>query len=74
MLLKVHLTDLAARRSAEPAAEESRMLYFEPYGATRRQLLNLLRDVNRTRKRAGLNRGIAAGPVPAQQRGFTDSS
>lgn len=53
--LKVYLTDLAPRRSAEHMIEEFRMLHFEPYAPIRRQLLNLLRAVNRTRKWAGLN-------------------
>lgn len=58
--LKVRLTDLALRRSVEHMAEEFRMLHFEPYAPIRRQLLNLLRAVNRARKQAGL------GTVPAQ--------
>ena len=53
--LKVYLTDLAVRRSAEHMAEEFRMLHFEPYAPIRRQLLNLLRAVNRVRKQAGLS-------------------
>ena len=56
--LKVYLTDLAPRRSAEHMIEEFRMLHFEPYAPIRRQLLNLLRAVNRVRKQAGLE------PVP----------
>lgn len=51
--LKVYLTDLAVRRSAEHMAEEFRMLHFEPYAPVRRQLLNLVRAVNRARKQAG---------------------
>ena len=58
--LKVYLTDLAVRRSVEHMAEEFRMLHFEPYAPIRRQLLNLLRAVNRARKQAGL------GTAPAQ--------
>lgn len=53
--LKVYLIDLALRRSAEHMAEEFRMLQFEPYAPIRRQLLNLLRAVNRARKRAGFD-------------------
>ena len=58
--LKVYLTDLAPRRSAEHMIEEFRMLHFEPYAPIRRQLLNLLRAVNRARKQAG------SDPVPAE--------
>jgi hypothetical protein len=58
--LKVYLTDLAVRRSAEHMAEEFRMLHFEPYAPVRRQLLNLLRAVNRVRKQATLD------PVPTE--------
>ena len=53
--LKVYLTDLAPRRSVEHMIEEFRMLEFEPYAPIRRQLLNLLRAVNRERKRAGFD-------------------
>jgi len=56
--LKVYLIDLAPRRSVEHMAEEFRMLQFEPYAPIRRQLLNLLRAVNRVRKQAGFE------PVP----------
>ena len=51
--LKAYLVDLAPRRSVEAMTEEFGMLRFEPYAPVRRQLLNLLRAVNRTRKRAG---------------------
>lgn len=56
--LKVYLTDLAVRRSTEHMAEEFRMLYYEPYAPIRRQLLNLLRAVNKARKASGMT------PVP----------
>lgn len=56
--LKAYLTDLAPRRSAEHMAEEFRMIHHEPYAPVRRQLLNLLRAVNRARKQAGFE------PVP----------
>lgn len=50
--LKVYLTDLAVRRSAEHMAEEFRMLHFEPYAPVRRQLMHLHRAVNRARTQA----------------------
>ena len=53
MRLKVYLTDLAPRRSVEHMVGEFRMLQFEPYAPIRRQLLNLLRAVNRVRSQAG---------------------
>lgn len=53
--LKVYLSDLAPRRSVEHTIEEFRMLHFEPYAPIRRQLLNLLRAVNRARKQAGFD-------------------
>ena len=40
--------------------EEFGMLRFEPYAPVRRQLLNLLRAVNRARKQAGFE------PVPVE--------
>ena len=56
--LKAYLVDLAPRRTAEHMAGEFGMVDFEPYAPVRRQLLNLLRAVNRARKEAGLE------PVP----------
>ena len=53
--LRVSLTDMAVRRSAEHMAEEFRMLHFEPYAPIRRQLMCLLREVNRSRNVAGLD-------------------
>ncbi len=52
--LKAYLVDLAPRRSAEHMAEEFRLLDYEPYAPVRRQLLTLIRAVNRCRKKAGL--------------------
>ena len=56
--LKAYLADLGPRRSAEHMAGEFGMLNFEPYAPIRRQLLNLMRAVNRARKQAGFE------PVP----------
>ena len=58
--LKAYLVDLAPRRSVEPTVEEFRMLDFEPYAPIRRQLLNLVRAVNRARGQAGFD------PVPVE--------
>ena len=65
--LKIYLTDLAVRRSAEHMAEEFRMLHFEPYAPIRRQFLNLLRAVNRARKQAGLE-PVAADSLRLKRR------
>ena len=51
--LKAYLVDLAPRRSVGHMIEEFGMIQFEPYAPIRRQLLNLLRGVNRARRRAG---------------------
>lgn len=51
--LRDHLLDLATHRSAEHLALEFYQLPFEPYAPIRRQLLNILRGVNRKRKVAG---------------------
>ena len=56
--LKAYMVDLAPRRSVEHMVEEFGLIEFEPYAPIRRQLLNLLRAVNRARKQAGLE------PVP----------
>ena len=56
--LKGYLMDVACHRSAESLAEEFRQLRFEPYAPVRRQLLNILRAVNRERTSAGF------APIP----------
>ncbi|MHB8954584.1 MAG: hypothetical protein ACYC4U_16555 [Pirellulaceae bacterium] len=52
--LKAYFLELATRRSAACLAREFYQLPFEPYAPVRRQLLNILRAVNRLRKQAGL--------------------
>jgi len=52
-LVKSYLLDLAVRRSAESIESVLRGLPFEPYAPVRRQLLNILRGVNRARQVAG---------------------
>jgi hypothetical protein len=56
--LKAYFLDLAPHRSAERLGSELARLPFEPYAPIRRQLLAVLRAVNRERKRAGFE------PVP----------
>jgi len=56
--LKAYFLDLAPHRSAERLGSELARLPFEPYAPIRRQLLAVLRAVNRKRKRAGFE------PVP----------
>lgn len=51
--LKAYYVDLACRRSAESLIEEFYAFPFEPYAPIRRQAFNILRAVNRKRKRAG---------------------
>lgn len=53
--LRAHLLELAVRRSGERLALEFYRLPFEPYAPIRRQMLNLLRAVNRARQTAGLS-------------------
>lgn len=52
--LKASLLDQATRRTAEQLHATFLHQPFEPYAPVRRQLLNLLRAVNRERKLAGL--------------------
>ena len=54
--LKSYFLDLATRRAVEPLLREFASIRFEPYAAIRRQLFNILRAVNRTRKTAGYER------------------
>lgn len=56
--LKAHLVGLSTCRSVENLSEEFRRVRFEPYAPIRRQLLNILRAVNRERLSAGFE------PVP----------
>ena len=51
--LKAYFLELALHRSAERLGSELARLPFEPYAPIRRQLLMVLRAVNRERKRAG---------------------
>lgn len=56
--MKCYLIGLAAHRSTENLAAAFARIPFEPYAPVRRQLLNILRAVNRVRKQAGFE------PVP----------
>lgn len=51
--LKAYFQDIALRRSVERLESELARLPFEPYSPVRRQLLAVLRAINRERKRAG---------------------
>jgi len=51
--LKAYFLDLATHRSAEKVSAEFQRIPFEPYAPVRRQFLNILRAVNRERKKAG---------------------
>jgi len=52
-IVKSYLVGLAACRSIQHLVDEFRPLDFEPYAPVRRQLLNVLRAVNRKRIGAG---------------------
>lgn len=53
--LKAYFLELATRRDAESLRAEFSHLNFEPWAPIRRQLLALLRGVNRARREAGLS-------------------
>jgi len=53
-LLKARMLDAAVRQAAEVLWASFRALPYEPYAPVRRQILNILRAVNRRRKLAGL--------------------
>lgn len=55
-LLKAYFMEIAAHRSVEHIGRELQRLPFEPYAPVRRQLLNVVRAVNRNRSRMGLVR------------------
>jgi len=52
-LLKDHFLELASHREITDLTRELQRVPFEPYAPVRRQLLNVLRAVNRMRQRAG---------------------
>ena len=54
--LRAYFQGLATRRAVATLAEELAALPYEPYAPIRRQLLGLLRVVNRARKEAGLDK------------------
>ena len=56
--LRDYFLDLAAHRTAESLARELQNVPFAPFARVRRQMLNVLRAVNRQRRTAGLE------PVP----------
>lgn len=58
--LKARFLELAVHRSADHLALAFYRLPYEPYAPIRRQLLNLLRAVNKARRRAGYQ------PVPVE--------
>lgn len=51
--LRAYYVDLACRRSRDTLISEFYRFPFEPYAPIRRQAFNMLREVNRRRKRAG---------------------
>ena len=51
--LRAHLVEMAKHRSAEKVAVAIYRLPIEPYAPVRRQLLVILREVNRARRAAG---------------------
>ena len=65
--LKSWMLELALHRSAETLAQAFYEIPFEPYAPVRRQLLNILRAVNRSRKQSGFSR-IPVEVVPLRRR------
>lgn len=54
--VKAYFLDLATHRSEAMLTRELWSLPFEPYAPVRRQMLNIVREVNRLRKKAGFSR------------------
>ena len=65
--LKSWMLELSVHRSAENLAQAFYEIPFEPYAPVRRQLLNILRAVNRSRKQSGFSR-IPVEVVPLRRR------
>ena len=65
--LKAWMLELSVHRSAESLAQAFYEIPFEPYAPVRRQLLNILRAVNGSRKQSGFSR-IPVEVVPLRRR------
>lgn len=59
-MIKGYFLDVRVHRSVEQIRKELQMMPFEAYAPVRRQMLNILRAINRSRRTAGL------GPVPIE--------
>jgi hypothetical protein len=59
-VIKGYFLDVCVHRSLEQIHRELQMMPFEPYAPVRRQMLNILRAMNRRRRAAGI------GPVPIE--------
>lgn len=53
--LKAYFEELSTRRSAESLTHDLRAVRFAPFARVRRQMLNILRSINRFRSTAGLD-------------------
>jgi hypothetical protein len=79
--LRAHFVDRATHRTVEALSHELRRIPFEPYAPVRRQLLNILRALNRARKTAGLEvvpasalRLSRKGVKPFEKRGTQEAA
>ena len=54
--MKAYFADIATKQSAANISRQFRRLPFQPYVPVRAQLLDMLRDVSRRRKAAGLEK------------------
>ena len=65
--LRDHFLELATHRTAERLALHFYRIPFEPYAPVRRQMLNIHRAVNRTRKRSGFS-SMSIEVIPLRRR------
>lgn len=65
--LRAHFLELAVHRSVENLTAEFSRVPFEPYAPVRRQLLNILRAVNKKRKEAGFE-PVSVGALRLRRR------
>lgn len=65
--IRAHLLELAPHRSCRALSDELRRLDFEPYGPVRRQLVQLVRSINRVRRAAGYDR-VPLDVLPVRRR------
>jgi hypothetical protein len=67
-VIKGYFLDVCAHRSVEQIRKELQMMPFEPYAPVRRQMLNILRAMNRRRRSTSRNSTLKTASVIGSER------